>query len=228
MAATLALVALTMMIPGAEASRLIVYSGNNFSGASATIDACGCSNIPYRGSYRYYAEGQSTQLYNDGDCRGPVHTTLATNQNAQMTTGFGWNSAFIVQSAAHLLRLPPPPSVNLRCCWSSTSEAPRSRYCSLTSHPTGHPRRCLVSRRPLHRRLGGSPDPRRPRWSTAAPRLRSIRTVRIHPEVAASSPAKLLHRCTSLHTRFDPSLSSLLTHTRSDAAAAGHHTQSVP
>ncbi|KAK9093990.1 hypothetical protein Scep_025459 [Stephania cephalantha] len=95
MAATLALVALTMMIPGAEASRLIVYSGNNFSGASATVDACGCSNIPYRGSYRYYAEGQSTRLYNEGDCRGPVHTTLATNQNAQMTTGFGWNSAFI-------------------------------------------------------------------------------------------------------------------------------------
>ncbi|KAK9145580.1 hypothetical protein Sjap_005483 [Stephania japonica] len=95
MVTTLAFVALTMS-PGAYASHLVVYSGHYYTGDSEDIGACGCTNIPYHGSYKYYAEGQSTRLYNQGDCQGVAHTTLSTNQNSEMETGFGWNSAFIV------------------------------------------------------------------------------------------------------------------------------------
>ncbi|KAK9121038.1 hypothetical protein Syun_018655 [Stephania yunnanensis] len=107
---------------------------------------------------------------------------------------------------------PPAPSPAAAVCnlvrrfsWSSASEAPRCHYCSPTSHPAGHPQRCLVSRRPLHRRLGGSFDPRRPRWSTAAPRLRST-----------LKPMVLVAFTTA------PPLHIVAHHIRSTAATAAH------
>ncbi|KAK9145581.1 hypothetical protein Sjap_005484 [Stephania japonica] len=80
----------------AVATHMVVYQGQYYSGATQVIGACGCTNIKYHGSYKYFAEGQSTRLYNQGNCHGPTHTVLPSNQNSERNIGFGWQSAFIV------------------------------------------------------------------------------------------------------------------------------------
>ncbi|KAK9145587.1 hypothetical protein Sjap_005490 [Stephania japonica] len=104
--ATMAILALmVLLINGAVATRMVVYSGEYYTGATAIISACGCTNIPYHGSFRYYAEGQSTRLYNEPDCRGAAHTVFPGNKNWQRNIGFGWNSAFIDLSFIQLVQL---------------------------------------------------------------------------------------------------------------------------
>ncbi|KAK9155722.1 hypothetical protein Sjap_003202 [Stephania japonica] len=98
MAATLLvlLVVALMTSGGADATHLVTYSGNYYTGSSQIISKCGCTNIVYGGSYKYYAEGQSTRLYNMDDCQGTTQTVLSSTRNSGRPVGFGWNSAFIL------------------------------------------------------------------------------------------------------------------------------------
>ncbi|KAK9155724.1 hypothetical protein Sjap_003204 [Stephania japonica] len=96
MAATLLVLVVALMSIGADATHMVTYTGNYYTGDTQVISACGCTNIIYKNSYKYYAEGQSTRLYNNYDCQGTAQTTLSSNTNTQSPTGFGWNSAFIL------------------------------------------------------------------------------------------------------------------------------------
>ncbi|KAK9164154.1 LOW QUALITY PROTEIN: hypothetical protein Syun_005056 [Stephania yunnanensis] len=64
-----------------------------------------------------------------------------------------------------------------RCCWSSASEAPRSRCYLPTSRPAGRP--------PALCRTGYYVVVLEARLSTTAPRLRSIHVIHVHPGAAA-------------------------------------------
>ncbi len=80
----------------AAASQLVVYEGEGFSGRSAAITACGASNLPFHGSYKWYGDGQSGRMYNQPDARGVAAFTLASDRNAEQRTPVGWRSVFIV------------------------------------------------------------------------------------------------------------------------------------
>lgn len=93
-AMTAAIIAITA--GAAHASQYIAYEGRGFSGRSVVIDACGVSNIPFNGSYKWYGDGQSGRMYNQRDAKGVAHYTLASNRNAEQRTPVGWKSIFIV------------------------------------------------------------------------------------------------------------------------------------
>ncbi|KAA9378269.1 MiAMP1 family antimicrobial peptide [Microbispora amethystogenes] len=80
----------------AYASQYVAYEGPGFSGRSVVIDACGTSNIPYHGSYRWYGDGQSGRMYNQPNAQGVAHFTLPSDRNAEQRTPVGWQSIFIV------------------------------------------------------------------------------------------------------------------------------------
>ena len=80
----------------AHASQYIAYEGRGFTGRSVVIDACGVSNIPFHGSYKWYGDGQSGRMYNQRDAKGVMHFELASNRNAEQRTPVGWKSIFIV------------------------------------------------------------------------------------------------------------------------------------
>ncbi|GAA0331910.1 MiAMP1 family antimicrobial peptide [Actinoallomurus spadix] len=81
----------------AQASTIVVYEGDHFSGHSITLSKCGMSNIParYHGSYKWYATGQSARMYNQPNAEGVVHFVLRSDRNAEQATPFGWRSMFI-------------------------------------------------------------------------------------------------------------------------------------
>ncbi|MFI6340238.1 MiAMP1 family antimicrobial peptide [Streptomyces sp. NPDC050535] len=80
----------------AVASQYVAYEGEGFSGRSVVITACGTSNIPYHGSYKWYGDGQSGRMYNQSNAQGVAHFTLASNRYAEQRTPVGWKSIFIV------------------------------------------------------------------------------------------------------------------------------------
>lgn len=80
----------------AVASQLVVYEGEGFSGRSHVITACGTSNLPYHGSYKWYGDGQSGRMYNQPNAQGVAHFTLPSDRNAEQRTPVGWKSIFIV------------------------------------------------------------------------------------------------------------------------------------
>jgi MiAMP1. len=90
-AATIAVTAGT-----AYASHFVAYEGQAFSGRSVDISACGVSNIPFHGSYKWYHDGQSGRMYNQPNAQGVAHFTLSSNRDAEQRTPFGWKSIFIV------------------------------------------------------------------------------------------------------------------------------------
>ncbi|MBB4920482.1 MiAMP1 family antimicrobial peptide [Streptosporangium saharense] len=79
----------------AYASQYIAYEGRGFTGRSVVIDACGPSNIPYHGSYKWYGDGQSGRMYNQPNAQGLMHFKLASDRNAEQRTPVGWQSIFI-------------------------------------------------------------------------------------------------------------------------------------
>src|SRR3712207_2070863 len=97
-AIVLALTAATVAVGtgAAYASQYVAYEGPGFSGRSVVIDACGMSNIPFHGSYRWYGDGQSGRMYNQPNAQGAAHFTLASDRNAEQRTPVGWKSIFIV------------------------------------------------------------------------------------------------------------------------------------
>ncbi|MFC5823495.1 MiAMP1 family antimicrobial peptide [Nonomuraea insulae] len=80
----------------AYASQYVAYEGQGFSGRSVVISACGVSNIPYHGSYKWYGDGQSGRMYNQPNGQGVAHFTLASDRNAEQRSPVGWKSIFIV------------------------------------------------------------------------------------------------------------------------------------
>jgi hypothetical protein len=80
----------------AHASQYIAYEGQGFTGRSVAITACGVSNIPFGGSYKWYGDGQSGRMYNQPNAEGVAHFTLPSNRNAEQRTPVGWKSIFIV------------------------------------------------------------------------------------------------------------------------------------
>ncbi|MEO3870155.1 MiAMP1 family antimicrobial peptide [Nonomuraea sp. B12E4] len=80
----------------AHASQYIAYEGRGFTGRSVVLDACGVSNIPFNGSYKWYGDGQSGRMYNQPNAQGVAHFTLPSDRNAEQRTPVGWKSIFIV------------------------------------------------------------------------------------------------------------------------------------
>ncbi|TDD70899.1 MiAMP1 family antimicrobial peptide [Actinomadura rubrisoli] len=82
----------------AQASTIVVYEGDHYSGRSMTINKCGMSNIPeaFHGSYKWYATGQSARMYNQPNAEGVMHYELSARHNNEQATPFGWKSMFIV------------------------------------------------------------------------------------------------------------------------------------
>jgi hypothetical protein len=93
-ALTAGIIALTAS--AAYASQYIAYEGRGFTGRSVVLDACGVSNIPFHGSYKWYGDGQSGRMYNQPNAQGVMHFELASNRNAEQRTPVGWQSIFIV------------------------------------------------------------------------------------------------------------------------------------
>ncbi|GAA3010385.1 MiAMP1 family antimicrobial peptide [Streptosporangium longisporum] len=85
----------TITAGAAYASQYIAYEGPGFTGRSVVIDACGPSNIPYHGSYKWYGDGQSGRMYNQPNAQGLTHFRLPSDDNAEQRTPVGWQSIFI-------------------------------------------------------------------------------------------------------------------------------------
>jgi hypothetical protein len=77
-------------------STFVAYSGPSFSGSSQGIQGCGSHTISYRGSYKWYANGQSGHLFNNSNTSGVPHTRLAPDDDAESRSGFAWRSILIV------------------------------------------------------------------------------------------------------------------------------------
>ncbi|MFC9693201.1 MiAMP1 family antimicrobial peptide [Kribbella sp. NPDC056951] len=80
----------------AATSSFVAYSGSSWSGFSKDINGCGLHRIPYSGSYRWYARGQSGHLFNNTTGTGVPHTRLPSDANKSSASGFGWKSILIV------------------------------------------------------------------------------------------------------------------------------------
>ena len=89
-------IALANLIAFASASTFVAYSGDHFTGSNAALSACGCSNIPYHGSYHWYHDGQSGRMFNTRDCQGVAVFTLPSNSDSQQETNYGWSSIDII------------------------------------------------------------------------------------------------------------------------------------
>ncbi|GAA3130676.1 MiAMP1 family antimicrobial peptide [Streptosporangium carneum] len=79
----------------AYASQYIAYEGPGFTGRSVLIDACGPSDIPFGGSYKWYGDGQAGRMYNQPGTRGPMHFKLPADDGAEQRSPVGWKSIFI-------------------------------------------------------------------------------------------------------------------------------------
>ncbi|MFI1586153.1 MiAMP1 family antimicrobial peptide [Embleya sp. NPDC020630] len=86
---------LTASTVTAFASRFESYSGRNYTGSASTTDACGCSNIPYAGSYIFEYGGQTARVYKQKNCRGVADHDLTGNERDGGTV-HGWKSIFIL------------------------------------------------------------------------------------------------------------------------------------
>ena len=78
-----------------EASSFVFFTvGCN--GNQATLDACGCSNVPSNthGGYTFTNNGQSAAAYNQDGCTG-VASTRFSGSNTGQCSGVGWKSVFI-------------------------------------------------------------------------------------------------------------------------------------
>jgi hypothetical protein len=80
----------------AYASQYVAYEGPGFTGRSVVVDACGVSNLPFNGSYKWYGDGQSGRMYNQPDAKGVMHFELPSDDGAEQRTPVGWKSIFIV------------------------------------------------------------------------------------------------------------------------------------
>src|SRR5687768_8741067 len=67
----------------AATSTFVAYSGSSFGGNSQDIKGCGSHTISYRGSYKWYANGQSGHLFNNSSTSGVPHTRLASDDDAE-------------------------------------------------------------------------------------------------------------------------------------------------
>jgi hypothetical protein len=86
---------ITLSATSAQASTFVVYEGSHYTGRSVGINACGMSNIPYNGSYKWYATGQSARMYNQPNGAGVGHYTFSASRNGERPEGFGWKSIII-------------------------------------------------------------------------------------------------------------------------------------
>jgi MiAMP1 len=89
-------IALANLVAFASASNFVAYSGGDFSGASASLSSCGCSDIPFHGSYQWFADGQSGRMFNTLNCQDVAVFTLSSSSDTSQTTGIGWNSIDII------------------------------------------------------------------------------------------------------------------------------------
>ena len=91
------LMALGMMANPANASSFQVFSGPACSGNSATLDACGCSNIPSgaNAGYSWTYTGQTAAVYLNQGCTGAADTYFM-GMSMYGCTEFGWQSFFIL------------------------------------------------------------------------------------------------------------------------------------
>jgi hypothetical protein len=80
----------------ASASSFVAYSGGSYSGNSIEYRSCGCSNIAYHGSYKWYHAGQSGRMFNSDNCQGVAVFTLSSARDTKQPTGFGWRSIDII------------------------------------------------------------------------------------------------------------------------------------
>ena len=90
------LMALVTMAHPATASSFKVYSGPGCGGSSATLSACGCSNIPSgdNGGYSWTYTGQTGAAYNSQGCTGASHTQFGS-PSISGCSAFGWQSFWI-------------------------------------------------------------------------------------------------------------------------------------
>ncbi|MEV7005270.1 MiAMP1 family antimicrobial peptide [Streptosporangium sp. NPDC051022] len=79
----------------AYASQYIAYEGPGFTGRSVLIEACGPSNIPFHGSYKWYGDGQAGRMYEQPNAQGRMHFRLPARDGAEQRTPVGWQSIFI-------------------------------------------------------------------------------------------------------------------------------------
>ncbi|GAA3660495.1 hypothetical protein GCM10022224_024840 [Nonomuraea antimicrobica] len=80
----------------AATSTFVAYSESSFGGDSRSISGCGLHTIPYRGSYKWYSNGQSGHMFNNSTGSGVPHTRLSSDDDAESRSGFGWRSILIV------------------------------------------------------------------------------------------------------------------------------------
>lgn len=90
-----ALMVLVMMAQPADASKFDVWAGSGCTGNHATLNACGCSEVPagLNGGYSWTYEGQTSAAYNGAGCTGVAHTHFSGS--VRDCSGFGWQSFFI-------------------------------------------------------------------------------------------------------------------------------------
>ncbi|KAF9570982.1 hypothetical protein EC968_001123 [Mortierella alpina] len=56
----------------AAAGHYILYERDHFAGHQAAVETCGCQNLPYHDSYRWFAHGSGGRAYSQDHCAGPV------------------------------------------------------------------------------------------------------------------------------------------------------------
>ena len=86
-----------VLVPAAETSSFVAYSGTSMTGTSRDINGCGTHNMPFAvRSYRWIARGQSGRMYNCTNAACAVNFVLSSNANASSPNPVGWKSIFIV------------------------------------------------------------------------------------------------------------------------------------
>ncbi|KAG0195653.1 hypothetical protein BGX28_000919, partial [Mortierella sp. GBA30] len=87
-----AIATLCSILAVASASHFVAYQGEYFSGSNSDLSNCGCQNIPYHGSYHWYHNGQSGDLYNAPNCQGARNNEMPSDSDQSSKTSYGWQS----------------------------------------------------------------------------------------------------------------------------------------
>jgi hypothetical protein len=86
-----------ILVPAAETSSFVAFSGTSMTGTSRDINGCGVHNMPFAvRSYRWIHRGQSGRMYNCANAGCAVNFVLASNADSSSPNPVGWKSIDII------------------------------------------------------------------------------------------------------------------------------------
>ncbi|CAO3566547.1 unnamed protein product [Mortierella alpina] len=79
----------------AEPGSYVLYSFDHFMGEQVAVKSCGCHNLPYHDSYRWFPYGSGGRAYKKDHCAGRVVKEFSEDENESYEHYPEWKSIVI-------------------------------------------------------------------------------------------------------------------------------------